>query len=158
MTPKALTWLAAVTIVLVAAGTSGARGPSDEIVFVRGIPQMLWLMRADGTHQRPLVSSAQLPNSPAWSRDHRWIALARPDTSRRPVAVDIWLIRPNRSGEHQLTHTYPAQAEFPSWSPDGRRIAFDRIGAGIWAANVDGSGVVGLRDDGPVLDLAIRLQ
>src|SRR5207248_3099936 len=34
----------------------------------------------------------------------------------------------------------------PSWSPDGRRIAFDRMGA-IAVMNVDGSGLTGLTSD-----------
>jgi TolB protein len=138
-TLRRVSWLAAAAMIFLVPGAPATRERSNEIVFVRGVPSTIWVMRADGTHQR-LVTSAHSPDSPAWSRDHRWIAFARPDYTRSPVASDIWLIRPDGSGEHQFTHTYPAQAEFPSWSPDGSRIAFDRIGVGIWVAKLDGSG------------------
>lgn len=130
------------------AGCASKGGHSEDIVFVRGTPSMIWLMHGDGTGQR-LVTSAHSPDSPAWSPDHRWIAFVRPDYTRNPTAAsDIWLIRPDGSGEHQLTYTYPAQIAFPSWSPDGKRIVFDRIGAGIWVVNSDGSSLRAITKEG----------
>lgn len=114
-------------------------GEAPDIAFVRGTPSAVWVMSANGTHQRRIVSAFS-PDSPAWSPDHRWIAYVRTDYGPMPPASDIWLVKPDGSGAHKLTHTYPAQAAFPSWSPDGRRIAFDRIGSGIWVVNADGSG------------------
>ena len=99
-------------MIAVSQAASATGGRSEEIVFVRGVPSTIWVMHADGTRQR-LVTSARSPDSPAWSRDHRWIAFARPDYTRSPAASEIWLIRPDGSGAHQLTHTYPVQAEFP---------------------------------------------
>jgi Tol biopolymer transport system component len=143
MKAKGLGGVVAATTLVLVPGAPATPHRSDEIVFVRGTPPTIWVMHADGTHQRPVVTDLS-PDSPAWSRDHRWIAFVRPDYKRYPVKVDIWVIRPDRSGEHQITWTYPAQTEFPAWSPDGRRIVFDRIGAGLWVVKVDGSGMKAL--------------
>ena len=44
------------------------------------------------------------------------------------------------SGQRRLTRN-PARDMDPAWSPDGRRIAFDRGGTQqIWLMNPDGSG------------------
>ena len=52
----------------------------------------------------------------------------------------IFRIKPSGKGLKQLTKgTYPSEA--PAFSPDGKRIAFARLGAGIFSMNVDGSGL-----------------
>jgi Tol biopolymer transport system component len=53
------------------------------------------------------------------------------------------------SGLRRLTDL-PSEDSFPSWSPDGTRIAFrsDRGGSyDIYVMNTDGSGVTRLTDD-----------
>ena len=54
-------------------------------------------------------------------------------------AQQIFRIKPSGSGLKQLTKgAYPSDA--PAFSPDGKRIAFARLGAGIVSMNLDGSG------------------
>jgi hypothetical protein len=115
--------------------------PVPPIVFVHGLGGV-WGVWDDGSSQRRLsrIDDAD----PRWSRDHRWIAFARSDFSRPQAAQEIWLMRPDGSDKHQLTRTYPGQAWAPTWSPDGKRIAFvgQRAGAnpiGIWVTRLDGS-------------------
>jgi Tol biopolymer transport system component len=59
-------------------------------------------------------------------------------------AGEIMTVRPNGSGEQQLTATPAVEDRVPSWSRDGARIAFGRYGAGVdglWYMNADGSGL-----------------
>jgi Tol biopolymer transport system component len=60
----------------------------------------------------------------------------------------IFRITPSGKGLKQLTKgaTYPSQA--PAFSPDGKRIAFAQLGAGIFSMNVDGSGRRALTTNG----------
>ncbi len=52
----------------------------------------------------------------------------------------IFRIKPSGTGLKQLTKgTYPSIA--PAFSPNGKRIAFARLGAGIFSMNLDGTGV-----------------
>jgi Tol biopolymer transport system component len=81
----------------------------------------------------------------------RWIVFsAHPEGSG---AAQLFRIQTTGDGIEQITKgKLPATA--PAFSPNGNRIAFTRLGSGIFIANVDGSGVrrltSGKRDTYPV--------
>lgn len=59
---------------------------------------------------------------------------------------DIWVMNANGTDQHGLTgpHDYPIQDIGPSWSPDGTKIAFARVGAedgsnGLYTIDSDGT-------------------
>ena len=66
--------------------------------------------------------------------------------AHRSFTVDIGIVAPAGNGFRLLTRHRPekAQSSFASWSPDGKRLAFDvrrsRGGSEIWVMNADGSG------------------
>jgi Tol biopolymer transport system component len=79
----------------------------------------IYLIRADGTHQRKLVTDA---TSPAWSRDGSRLAFGRSDKQ----GWRIWVV--DASGAHARAITrHAALGDAPSWSPDGKRIAFEGL-------------------------------
>ena len=64
-------------------------------------------------------------------------------SSRSGEGLEIWLAAADGSNSHQLTHGPGRYQGSPSWSPDGRRIAFDSKetdgGAqAIWTIDADG--------------------
>jgi TolB protein len=104
------------------------------IAFVR--PRGIWLVDADGTHQRQLTKPPRHPDAsdeedfaPNWSPDGAWIAFSRQHephlgNSYMPRdRFDIYVIRPDGSGRRRLTRLSGVNV-FPAWSPNGRRIAF----------------------------------
>ncbi|MDQ2690559.1 MAG: S9 family peptidase [Chloroflexota bacterium] len=64
--------------------------------------------------------------SPKWSPDGAWIGFIAQETERD----ELYLVRPNGEGLHQLTNTGHDVAQF-EWAPDGKRLAviFNRNGA-----------------------------
>lgn len=98
------------------------------IAFVseRSGSAQIWVMNADGSHERQLTFDdtwkGQLPD---WSPDGKWIAYGATD----PDGVDdIWIMRADGSDQRRLTHGVGIVFG-AAFSPNGERIAFVRANA-----------------------------
>jgi TolB protein len=124
--------------------TGSLGGPSfapsgKSIAFSRSIGSRLaqvWVMRADGTHQKRLTHTLQ--NSEAvYAPSGNQIVFVR-DNARG--TSNIWIMNANGTGQHALTSS--GTADNPSVSPNGKQIVFAQpSGAegldGIWVMHID---------------------
>jgi Tol biopolymer transport system component len=117
----------------------------------------VWVMNADGSGQRRLTRNGGRNVAPAWSPDGQRIAFERRLGRRQSLPwcsgcgsalyFEVWVMNANGSQARLLARD---AAQQPSWSPDGRKIAFTRqIGerqrrggrlTDIYVMNADGSG------------------
>jgi dipeptidyl aminopeptidase/acylaminoacyl peptidase len=81
----------------------------------------LWIMRADGSDQRPLTTAKGTESSPAWSPDSSNVAFV----ARRDGENEIYLLDLNHGGEARQLTKLPTGAGGPKWSPDGKFILFN---------------------------------
>lgn len=108
--------------------------------------QEIYVMNADGSNQTKLTNNPAADNDPQWSPDSTNIAFV----SNRDDHPEIYVTRADGSNEIQLTQTdIDLVASFfrnnsqPTWSPDGKRIAFISSrdgGEEVYIMNSDGSG------------------
>jgi Tol biopolymer transport system component/DNA-binding winged helix-turn-helix (wHTH) protein len=107
----------------------------------------IWVMPALGGVAKQLTTFGA---HPAWSRDGRMIAFqsaSGPDLGASAMGASTICIVSSQGGSPQpLTrHDYPAGLHFaPSWSPDGKRIAFLNFDTGssqVWTISVAGDGL-----------------
>ncbi len=115
----------------------------------------VWVMNADGTERRQLVSEVYAGGGPSWSADGMWIAYSAGTTSGAFHDYRLFAVPVDGGSPIQLTDG-PANDLEPSWSPGGTRIAFERApqeggGSNIYVMNVEGSNATKLTDK-PALD------
>jgi Tol biopolymer transport system component len=86
------------------------------------------------------------PTKPASTSHNGKIAFVRLDN--RVGEFDIFVVEPDGTGLRKLT-TKPVLATSPDWSPNGKRLAFDRLtktSGGIYTVNSEGGGLRKLTD------------
>lgn len=108
----------------------------------------LYLIRPDGTGLKLLTENVYLSdspyNSPSWSPDSHWLALAVGDQQPDVVAINV------DSGESRILENSPANDLYPMWSPEGRYVAFvsERDGSKeIYVVSSEGTGTINLTQD-----------
>jgi Tol biopolymer transport system component len=111
----------------------------------------IYVMNADGTGVTRLTYSLGGDITPAWSPDGKRIAFASTRNAASPAtgskdALDIYVMNADGSSVTQLTHRVGVDG-VPSWSPDGKQIAFvsdrDTPGAAVnvYTMTADGTRV-----------------
>ena len=111
-----------------------------------GVPE-IYVMGSDGSNLRNLTNHRDADLEPSWSPDGRRLAFVSDRdgssdiSSNRDVDAEIYVMDSDGSNIRRLTHN-SAWDGGPSWSPDGRHLAFvsDRDGnAEIYVMDSDGS-------------------
>lgn len=108
----------------------------------------LYTVAVDGTNETPLTDTANTrERTPAFSPDGRQIAFTSIEeaTSVRTVRV----VDADGSNSRLLFDAVPphGQAQDPTWSPKGDRLAFANGSPHAWVGNADGTGIRSLGID-----------
>lgn len=115
------------------------------LVFARhrGSTIFLYLRSADGAVERRLTERTEPEYDAAWSPDGTRLAFSFDKTSPNQGDIEVYTVqpdgkdlRPTATTDGKLSHE-----EWPTWSPDGSRIAYSSTRDGnqeIYAIGVDG--------------------
>ena len=108
----------------------------------------IYVMDNDGKNQRRLTNNGHIDSSPSWSPDSNHIVFfsnrdghIRGDSPELPT-FDIYVMDADGRNQQRLTNN-PHDDGSPSWSPDGKRIAFTRakdehFNSDIYVMDTDG--------------------
>lgn len=98
-----------------------------QVIYVRNFKDImtdknlsnLWLIKTDGSDNRPLTTGNQNDYSPRWSSDGKYVLY----TSDKDGKSQLYLRWLSNNAEAKLTNLNQS-ANNPSWSPDNKWIAF----------------------------------
>ena len=103
----------------------------------------IYVMDADGGNLQRLTNHPDSDFHPSWSPDGKWIAfLSRRDQVRfkHGITAEIYVMDAGGGNPQRLTNN-PHADYCPSWSPDGKQIAFASVrdgNADIYVMDADG--------------------
>lgn len=109
----------------------------------------LYSVNTDGTGLGLLATGEDVSlKQAAWSPDGTRIACIMGNSSSRPWSYypySLWTMNADGSGQARLTEG-KVRGAWPTWSPDGKKLAFVRVlpssdNAGIFVVDADGSGL-----------------
>jgi TolB protein len=106
----------------------------------------VFVMRVDGTHLRRITPwTLRAGDHPDWSPNGQWI-LFRSNEDNNFLNSQLYVIHPDGSHLHQVTHVgADTMLLSSSFAPDGRRIVYSRSGRDgqpdIFTADLDGTHV-----------------
>ena len=83
----------------------------------------VYAMDADGSGPRNLTQHPAKDFRPAWSPNGRRIAFV----SRRDGNAEVYVMNADGSGKRNLTRDRASDDDYPTWSRDGRKLAFLRV-------------------------------
>lgn len=153
MTRNGILSLSAVALLILSTGAS-AKSHSGLIAFQREPYGGISVVPAEGGKPSKLTTRHGQPwymgkgVAPTWSPDGEWLAIV--DSRRVPQGhvclgdddyrcpAEIYVMRPDGSGERRITATYEELWQPPIWSPDSRKLAFSAKGV-IRVVDADGS-------------------
>ncbi|HKO26193.1 MAG TPA: hypothetical protein VJU80_01940, partial [Solirubrobacteraceae bacterium] len=121
----------------------------DRIAFVRtpagGGDREIYSINTAGSGLTDLSNDPTSPDlEPAWSPDGTRIAYSGALHQGESVGMDLWIMNPDGSGQHELFHENNKYSDgaYPAWSPDGTTIAFTaNNGSGyyhVWSVPASG--------------------
>ncbi len=97
--------------------------------LVRPVQMDLWVMDADGSHQRQVTNLGGASFAPYFHPDGKRIIFASNYKNPRSRNFDLYLVNADGSGLEQITTNVEFDA-FPMFSPDGHQL--------VWASNRNG--------------------
>src|SRR5262245_51013964 len=104
-------------------GLSAGSADPQKIVFARVFPNAgqvaLFIARADGSDEHPLLTGSNIDYNAVWSPDGAWIVF----TSDREGSADLFRVKPDGTGLERLTDN-PAYDDQAAFSPDSRQLVF----------------------------------
>jgi Tol biopolymer transport system component len=146
------------TAALILAGSAAAAfpGANGKIAFAHqpgaAYEFDIFTMDPNGQNPTPLTSGPDVDLDPYYSGNGEKIAFSRWGSSSQ----QIWIMNHDGTEQTQLTDPSDATDVHPAFSPDGKRIAFERYdtsgGSQIWIMNADGSGQMQLTFPGPTFE------
>lgn len=97
---------------------------------------VIMLMNADGSDQRALTEATYASLMPVWSPDGAQIAFASTRSyevqrqgGRQEVdgGFELWVMNADGSDPQRITGNPEDQSLYPTWSPDGKQLAFMEV-------------------------------
>jgi Tol biopolymer transport system component len=116
--------------------------PDGRHIAYRDVDNHLYVINADGTGNRRLVSGPDFENLPDWSPDGTQIAFSGV-VSPSNGSGRIFVVNVDGTGLRQISPDDPSNYGgdgWPSWAPDGTRLTFTRNGE-LFVINADGTGM-----------------